>query len=208
MSVNAVNNNSYAYTNAADTTNQAAKKSETDNKQAATSADKAAVYEKSSTTKTDTSKQIYSMSKADRAAIVQQMKTDMANRQSQLASIVSKMISNQGSTYGKASGDDMWKFLAGGNFTVDPATKAQAQADIADDGYWGVEQTSQRIFDFAQALAGDDEEMMKKMEAAVEKGFKQATQAWGKKLPDITSKTHDAIKEKFNAYYNSKKTAE
>lgn len=41
-------------------------------------------------------------------------------------------------------------FLASGNFTVDAATKAQAQADIAEDGYWGVSQTSQRLFDFGK----------------------------------------------------------
>lgn len=206
MDVNAVNN-SYAYTNATDTSNQGARKSESDNKSTATSADKAAVYEKSSDTKTDTSKQIYSKSQTDRAAIVKQMKSEMANRQQQLVDLVKQMIGKQGSTYGKASGDDIWKTLASGNFTVDAATKAQAQADIADDGYWGVEQTSQRIFDFAQALAGDDEEMMRKMEKAFEKGYKQATGAWGKKLPDISGRTYDAVKDKFNSYYDSKKTA-
>ena len=38
------------------------------------------------------------------------------------------------------------------------AEKAQAQKDIDEDGYWGVKQTSQRLFDFASALAGDDVE--------------------------------------------------
>lgn len=206
MDVNAVNN-SYAYANVADNNSQAAKKSETDNKSTSASADKAAVYEKSSESSTDTSKQIYSKSKADRSAIVSQMKNELAKSQQQLVDIVKKMIGKQGSTYAKASGDDIWKFLASGDFTVDAATKAQAQADIAEDGYWGVEQTSQRIFDFAQALAGDDEEMMRKMEKAFEKGFKQATGAWGKKLPDISGQTYDAVKDKFNAYYDSKKTA-
>ena len=45
------------------------------------------------------------------------------------------MMTKQGQTYGKAN--DIWSFLASGNFTVDPATKLQAQADIAEDGYWG-----------------------------------------------------------------------
>ena len=206
MDVNAVNN-SYAYTNATDNKNQTAKKSEADNKSTAAAADKAAVYEKSSESAADASKQIYSKSKADRDAIVKQMKNEMAKSQQQLVDIVKKMMGKQGSTYAKASGDDIWKFLASGDYTEDAATKAQAQADIAEDGYWGVEQTSQRIFDFAQALAGDDEEMMRKMEKAFEKGFKQATGAWGKKLPDISGQTYDAVKDKFNAYYDSKKTA-
>lgn len=207
MDVSSVGGNSYSYTGAADNNSQAAKTSEADNKKASASEDKAAVYDKSSASKADTSKQIYSKSQADRSAIVKQMKSEMAKSQQQLVDIVKKMIGKQGSTYAKASDDDMWKFLASGDYTVDAATKAQAQADIAEDGYWGVEQTSQRIFDFAQALAGDDEAMMRKMEKAFEKGFKQATGAWGRKLPDISGQTYDAVKDKFNAYYDSKKTA-
>ena len=45
------------------------------------------------------------------------------------------------------------------------------------------------MFDFASALAGDDVDKMKEMQAAMEKGFKQATKAWGQDLPDISQKT-------------------
>ena len=101
----------------------------------------------------------------------------------------------------------MWKFLAGGNFTVDAATKAQAQADIADDGYWGVNQTSDRILDFAKALSGGDPEKMEEMKNAFIKGYKQATGTWGKDLPDLTSRTYDAVMEKFDKWSEeSKKT--
>lgn len=72
-------------------------------------------------------------------------------------------------------------------------------------GYYGVKQTSQRIFDFASALAGDDVEKMKEMQAAFEKGYKQATKSWGKELPDISKKTHQAVTDLFDDYYNSKK---
>ena len=50
----------------------------------------------------------------------------------------------------------------------------------SEDGYWGVKQTSQRLFDFASALAGDDVDKMKEMQAAMEKGYKMATKAWGR----------------------------
>ena len=80
----------------------------------------------------------------------------------------------------------------------------QAQADIADDGYWGIAQTSQRLFDFASALAGDDVEKMQKMQQAMEKGFKQATAAWGKSLPEISQKTLEAANKLFEDYYKSK----
>ena len=39
------------------------------------------------------------------------------------------------------------------NLTVDADTIAQAKKDIAEDGYWGVEKTSDRILDFAKGSA-------------------------------------------------------
>ena len=114
------------------------------------------------------------------------------------------MMSQQGVAIGKS--DDMWRFLASGKFTVDAATKAQAQKDIADDGYWGVSQTSQRIFDFAKALTGGDGEKMEEMRKAFEKGFKMATGTWGQKLPDISQRTYDATEKLFDDYAASLKT--
>ena len=118
---------------------------------------------------------------------------------------VGKMFEKQGITIGTA--DDMWKALASGNFTADADTIAKAKEDISEDGYWGVKQTSSRIFDFAMALAGDDEEKMQKMKAAVEKGFKLATKSWGKELPDISKNTYSAVMDKFDDYFASKKTS-
>lgn len=48
---------------------------------------------------------------------------------------------------------------------------------------------------------------MKQMQAAVEKGFKEATKSWGKELPDISNNTYDAVMKKFDDYYASKNVA-
>lgn len=144
------------------------------------------------------------MSEADRATLVAQLKADVQSRTDQLTSIVTKMLEKQGVTIGTA--DDMWKILAKGDFEVDAATKAQAQEDISEDGYWGVKQTSQRIFDFAMALSGGDEKTMEKMRSAFEKGFKQATSTWGKELPSISKDTYDAVEKMFDDYAASFKT--
>ncbi len=167
-------------------------------------ASEAAVYEKNS----DSSKATYSvnkMSKADRAALIKQLKADQASREQNLVNLVNKMMSQQTSAYGHAN--SIWKFIASGNYTVDAETQAQAKADIAEDGYYGVKQTSQRLFDFASALAGDDVEKMKKMQAAVEKGYKLAEKAWGGELPGISQDTLAATNKLFEEYYNSKKSA-
>ena len=162
----------------------------------------AAIYEKSEESDLKPTYSINKMSKEERANLVSQLKADQEYRQNQFVDLVSKMVTGQGNTLAKT--DDIWKFLASGNFTVTPEVKAQAQADIAEDGYWGVTQTSQRLFDFASALAGDDEDMMKKMESAMEKGFRQATGAWGRDLPEISGKTMDASRKLFADYYASK----
>ncbi|MBO4338161.1 MAG: hypothetical protein J5842_08815 [Lachnospiraceae bacterium] len=139
--------------------------------------------------------------KTDRSAIVSQLKEANEARIKQMTDLVQKMISGQGKAIGQA--DSIWSFLAKGDFEVDPQTKAQAQKDIAEDGYWGVEQTSQRIFDFAMALTNGDPEKMEKMRSAFEKGFKQATETWGKELPEISQKTYGATQKLFDDYKNS-----
>ncbi|MDY5102443.1 MAG: hypothetical protein SPE81_05020 [Agathobacter sp.] len=167
------------------------------------------VYEKSENAENSTTKTPYSvnkMSKEDRAALIQQLKADEASRQAQLTDIVKKMMTEQATSY--ANANDMWKFLAKGDFTVDAQTKLQAQKDISEDGYYGVKQTSERLFDFASALAGDDVDKMKEMQAAMEKGFKQATKAWGQDLPDISQKTLEAANKKFEEYYASKEQSD
>ena len=47
---------------------------------------------------------------------------------------------------------------------------------------------------------------MKAMKKAVEKGFKEATKTWGKELPDISKNTYNAVMDKFDKYFSSKKT--
>lgn len=130
------------------------------------------------------------------ANLVAKMKADAANRTAQLENIVQKMLTKQGQTYGTAN--DMWSLLASGKLSVDPATRAQAQADIAEDGYWGVSQTSQRILDFATALTGGDPDKIEEMRSAFKKGFAQAEKQWGGSLPDISQKTYDAVMKGFD----------
>lgn len=148
--------------------------------------------------------------KFDNSAIIAKMKADVEQRTAQLRSIVEQLITKQGNAIGTAADDDsIWKFLAKGDFTVSADVKAQAQADIAEDGYWGVEQTSERILDFAKALSGNDPEKADELLEAFKKGFKEATAAWGKELPEISQRTFDAVVEKFDAWKNgTEKTKE
>jgi len=189
MSVSAINNtNNTTYTSAIQ---QNSYKNDADVSKAAEDEKKkdGVVYEKG--TATSATKKTYA--KED---VIARLKKDAEDRTTQLRSLVQQMMGNQGNKIGQA--DDMWKFLAKGNFTVSPEVKAQAQKDIAEDGYWGVEQTSDRIIDFANALTGGDPDKIEEMREAFKKGYKQAEKTWGGELPDISKRTYDAVMEKFD----------
>ena len=164
----------------------------------------------SSTVKSDTAAAVYESSSDSSShsvknpALIEQLKADSDNRVAQMKSLVQKMFEKQGISIGTT--DDMWKALASGNFTADPDTIAQAKKDISEDGYWGVSQTSDRIFSFATALAGGDESQMEKMKEAVKKGFSEATKSWGKDLPSISNDTYDSVMKKFDDWFSANST--
>ena len=191
MNVNGITTNTSAYTAPAAQQTETVAKTE-----AATTNtnDTGVIYEPSNATAADSTKKTYTPN----TELVNKLKADAEARTAQLRSLVEKLISGQGNAIGTA--DDMWAILRKGDFTVDAATKAQAQADIAEDGYWGVEATSDRILDFAKALTGGDPSKIEEMREAFEKGFKQATETWGGELPEISQKTYDAVMSKFDAW--------
>lgn len=190
MAINSINNYASAASTVATDSKVSSKKTESSKNDTSTGV----IYEKGSSDKSSSSQ------KTQNSALIAKMKADSDNRISQLRGIVEQMMSKQGAAIGKA--DDMWSFLAGGNFTVSADVKAQAQADIAEDGYWGVNQTSDRILDFAKALSGNDKSKAQELADAFKKGFDQATKAWGGKLPDISQQTYDKVLEKFDSWMN------
>lgn len=191
MAINSINNYASAAVSTAATDSKAFSKKTGSSKNDTSTG---VIYEKGSSDKSSSSQ------KTQNSALVAKMKADSDSRISQLRGIVEQMMSKQGAAIGKA--DDMWSFLAGGNFTVSADVKAQAQADIAEDGYWGVNQTSDRILDFAKALSGNDKSKAQELVDAFKKGFDQATKAWGGKLPDISQQTYDKVLEKFDSWMN------
>lgn len=192
MNINEISNNiNTTYNIAAKTDKKASPESKID--------DTAAVYQPSGDTDKTSTENTGKSYKTDTAKI-QQMMAEADAKTEQLRSLVEKMMGKQGLTLAKA--DDMWSFLANGEFTVDEETRAQAQKDIEEDGYWGAEATSERILSFAMALTGGDPDKIEDMKDAFIKGFKEATKAWGKELPELSQKTYDKVMEKFDAWAN------
>ncbi len=191
MSVNGVTSSTSSYDTAYQTSQSASTPVKEQNTPAA-GKEPGAVYEPSNETATSSTKKTYKPN----TELVAKMKADQENRQQQLQNIVDQMLSKQGDAYNKANG--IWSILSGGNFTVDAATKAQAEKDIAEDGYWGVKQTSERILDFATALTGGDPSKIEEMRDAFKKGYVQAEKTWGGELPEISKQTYDAVMSGFD----------
>ena len=123
---------------------------------------------------------------------------DETNRQTEsLRELILKMFNRQAEKNGLANGTE--PFLNPGEMIdIDPETRAKAQEDIAEGGYYSVEKTGDRIFDFALAVAGNDPDKLEKMRKATEAGFKQAEQQWGDKLPAISYDTMEYVRNKFD----------
>ena len=189
MNVNGVTSSqaAYAYRAGASASATATEGKDT----AAKTENAAAVYEPSTKTDAAPEKKTYTQN----TDLVNRLKAETEARTNNLKSLVEKLISKQATTYGNAT--DIWSFLAKGEYEVDAETKAQAQKDISEDGYWGVKQTSERIVSFATALTGGDPDKIDEMEEAFKKGFEQAKKAWGGELPEISQQTYDAVLEKF-----------
>ncbi|MER1985050.1 MAG: hypothetical protein ABS948_04065 [Solibacillus sp.] len=151
------------------------------------------------TTKEEPKSSVLKMSDEERAALVSRLKEQVEQDRAKFFDFVRNTLAGQNKALAEA--DDVWQFIASGKYEVDADTKAKAQEAISEEGYYGVKQTSERLYDFALAMLGGDPEKMKMMESAFEEGFKEATKSWGKELPEISKQTYDAVKEKFAAFY-------
>lgn len=92
-----------------------------------------------------------------------------------------------------------------GDTEVDLRSLSQAEAQdlVADDGYFGVEKTSERIFNFAVGIAGGDPSRIDAIREGVQQGFNEALDAFGGWLPDISYDTYDAVMNKLDEWVAS-----
>ncbi len=85
---------------------------------------------------------------------------------------------------------------------ISALTPEKAQELIADDGYFGVEKTSERIFKFAVGVAGGDPARIDAIREGVQNGFQAALDAFGGNLPDISYDTYDTVMKKLDDWAN------
>ena len=126
------------------------------------------------------------------------LKMDLKNNISSFQEMVKSMIEKQGLKY-----NDVLKALKNGEepvITIDAETKAKATEAISENGYWGVNKTSERLLEFAKTLSGGDPSKIETLREAFKEGFEKAKEAFGGELPEISQKTFDKVMEGFDAW--------
>ncbi len=98
----------------------------------------------------------------------------------------------------KEQGLDAKIALGSEEINLETLTLEEAQELVAEDGYFGVEKTSERIFDLAVGIAGGDPGRVDAVREGVEKGFQEALKTFGGELPEISHQTYDAVMKKLD----------
>lgn len=132
-----------------------------------------------------------SKSKKPSAEQIAAIKKQVEAQNAALRDLVAKLLYKQNSTAATA-----FKEI---DFNPD-MTPEEAQKAISEDGEWGINAVSDRIVAFAIAISGNDASKLDTLKAAIDKGFEQASAALGGQLPDICSRTYDAIMQKLDSW--------
>lgn len=74
-------------------------------------------------------------------------------------------------------------------------TSDEAKKLVSENGFFGVDQTSKRVSDFAFNISGDNVDLLKEAKKGIVKGFADAEKLWGGKLPEISYQTQDKTLE-------------
>ena len=96
---------------------------------------------------------------------------------------------------------DFQKFLKDIGYEGKPIAQLsqdEAKALVADDGFFGIDKTAQRIADFVINGSGGEESLLRAGRSGIMQGFEDAQKAWGSKLPDISQKTIEKATDLIN----------
>jgi hypothetical protein len=87
-------------------------------------------------------------------------------------------------------------------------SQKEAKDLISEDGFFGINQTSNRVSDFVFNFAGDNLELLQKGREGIVQGFEEAKKLFGDQLPEISYKTQERtlslIDEKINSLKGTK----
>jgi hypothetical protein len=137
--------------------------------------------------------------KVDRQTIAK-LKVDIQQNTQTFKKMIKKMLHDQGLKW-----KDVLEAIENGEeltIEISDEVREAAKANVAEDGFWGVEATSKRILDFAKAISGGDPSKIDMLEDAFKEAYKEAEEAFGGELPEISQQTYDKVLEGFESWRN------
>lgn len=133
------------------------------------------------------------LAKPAQSSELQAMLEESDRKAQQIIDLIRPLIEQQGLNLSKVVSGEQ-------KLNADPATIAAAKDAISEDGEFGVRKTAERILSFAKGSIGDDPGKLDAVRAAVEKGFKEASDILGGSLPEISQQTLKAIQAEFDRW--------
>jgi len=130
---------------------------------------------------------------------IEQLKKEAEDALRPLRQMVEEILRKQGISFKAAN----LKINEGEIVEIDEETRAEAQRLISEDGEYGIENTANRIFEFARAISGNDKTKIGEIKSAIEKGYKAAEKAFGGELPEICKRTLERTMEKLDQWVAS-----
>jgi len=155
---------------------------------------------------TNSTKGTYSKDTVNMQKLWNMAESRYAGMRGMVASMIGGGMGHIGGADG-THGQAFWTTAAkGGNadFKVDEATQAKAQELTGENGYFGIKKTTERIMDFARAMAGEgaSESTIENLRKGVQEGFDYVAKLFGgfDKLPELTRDTYDSIMSEFDSW--------
>lgn len=78
-------------------------------------------------------------------------------------------------------------------------TQGEAKELVSDGGFFGIDETSQRVTSFVLNMTGDNLEALQESRKGLVQGFEEAQKLFGGELPDISVKTQEKSLEIIDA---------
>lgn len=82
--------------------------------------------------------------------------------------------------------------------SINELSQDEAAELVSENGYFGIENTANRIADFVINGANGDAELLRSGLEGVKQGFAQAQEMWGQALPDISQETMNKTLDRIN----------
>ena len=197
--INQVTSSQYNATSTTSTTNQTAAQKSTNSSQADQSSkvDKIEIGMNQETSVTYSKVTNKKLDATEIAAL--QDEADKATEN--LRKLVEELILKQDKNYKASTEDTSEDPLASLGITTEQVNAAKEA--VSADGEFGVKAVSDRLVEFAKVVSGGDKSKLSELVSAIDKGFSQAKDTLGGKLPDISQQTYDETMRKLNEWAES-----